>query len=111
MTDHDTLIEIEPLLRELGWWEDDLIHSEYCSATRWILRAAGSQEIEIEQEHALAIVTQRAEKELGKKDWYPSYTWGMYYPSLSTKIEIKGGPAFSLADALRVEIGRKSNGD
>lgn len=104
-TPHDQLTELEPLLKELGIWPS-YIHKE---GVLWyyenVLNPA--DDVPINPDDLLAIVTTRAEKELCGRGWYPSYTWGRYYPPLSLKVEGQGGPSHSLTDALGVEIERQ----
>ena len=121
MTDHEQLIELEPLLRELGWWPEEIILSMvWCSEVQTgclydfnEALASGSSpyttsKSPIEWEHALAIVTDRAEKELVKRGW--SFMKPGDVSDVSwEEPESPGGDYSSLADALRVEINRQNN--
>ena len=103
MTDHDTLIEIEPLLRKLGWWPDD-IKCDFVG--RWWLfvpREPDDEWAYLGDSYALAIVTHLAEKELCERGWLRGP-----YP-LTMYSEEKNDQCTSLADALRVEIERENN--
>ena len=114
-TDHDTLIELQPLLRELGWWPWSLRYSEgqwrYVNALE-----PHKPSIPFDPSDALAIVTQRAEKELCGRGWMilkqpkphlPTYwksEWDTIKPTTTGVIN-------SLADALRVELTRQDTED
>lgn len=105
MTDHDTLIELEPLLRELGWWPKSFQRSTQLDSqgsTHWVYR-----EDYIEDEYTLAIATGRAEKELCGRGWYPCDEWGFYCKKFMS--DMTGYRDHSLADALRVELNRKES--
>ena len=96
-TDHEQLIELQPLMVELGWWPDKVIARYGC----WWIKLTL-----LPPEFALAIVTQRAEKELCERGWIPDQVWGEYTEDVHECHKM----GHSLADALRVEIGRMQDG-
>lgn len=105
MTDHDQLVFHEPLMRTLGWWPDDIV----VNTTKGRIGAACCYSpVEymgqyIDPKYALAIVTQRTEKELCGRGWKglkSSVGTVWYQPPDLIKM--------SLADALRVEIERNA---
>lgn len=110
MTEHEQLIELQPLMEKLGWWprelsdSDGLDHSYYYDCDRGYERSG------IEDDHALSIVVGRAEKELVERGWSIIRDGNAYEgcPSLCLSVWDKGyHSAESLADALRVEIERQ----
>lgn len=109
-TPHDTLAELQPLMETLGWWPKQIWRMS--PETTWLYEAENQPEAcPIEDEHALAIVTQRAEKELCGKCWVitkPGFECPADYRNPHKSYPSDEGPyEVSLADALRVEIGRQ----
>jgi len=122
MTDHEQLTELEPLMRTLGWWpemlefDDDLYYQDkpFVPHSSWTY-TTDEDYAELLDEHALAIVTHRAEKELCNLR-YISYKsnkaeiWNFPSHRGFYTIDKDAGEVFhSLADALRVEIEREDN--
>lgn len=126
-TEHEQLIELEPLMQELGWWSERITRNysgwEYRSDL-WLDDESDNPSPTfhiLEPEDALSIVVRRAEEELCERGWYPSDDWGTYRPSWFENKKHSLADAWgtdrpswfenkkhSLADALRVEIERQS---
>ena len=107
MTDHDTLIELQPLLRELGWWPERLHYTGTENSGHWMYLDIGFPD-----EHALAIVTQRAETKLCGRGW--TVTHRMYDTLCCLDLMDEDGlilNKYTIADALRVEISRQASLD
>ena len=102
MTEHEQLLELEPLMNELGWWPEEIYLVDSGKACILVERETFDQLEEIPDNFALHIVTGVAEKEMGKKgyDWYPM-TWGVYRNYRDHPVQ-----NYSLADVLWVEIER-----
>jgi hypothetical protein len=112
-TPHEQLLELEPLMRKLGWWPEDLIfgmddgNGSGQPYVCIILKTSSGGTI-ITNTFALHIVTGIAETELCGRE---RREWRVHRSSL--RISYIAPPSrgssmlHSLADALRVEIERK----
>lgn len=113
VTDHDQLAELEPLMKAIDWWPEIELrtwkrpnNSTSVIYTSHLSTKGHGASCVMSAEHALAIVTGRAEKGLVERGWRIRKDWLGYM--CMTPVAYNLGTSKSLADALRVEIKREN---
>lgn len=103
-TDNEQILELIPLMEELKWWNETInpiLDKEYAELTgyNWWYTPDHTSCCSIEDEHALAIIAQKAETELcNTKQWYRGSQPLTMYGEASDAKDI------TLKDAMKIQI-------